>query len=410
MAPSQSGFWPPANGIFGKRLLVAALAATFSPASFALWGDRLELFVDEAYTYDSNVFRLSKNVDPVTVTGSDRKSDTWWTTTLGFNLDVPVSLQRFQLNYAWTDSRYQHFDTLSHRGHTARADWLWAVRRELTGDVGYAEQENLASFANIQGTTPDIVKTRQTWLNGAWLVTPSWRAHTALTAGDARHGDPARRINDLEAASAEVGLSYVTASENRVGVAARYEEGRSPHSVVLQGVDFDNAYKQASIGAQTRWVITGHSRLDGRVDYTKRDYEQFQNRNYSGPTARVTYTWTPTGKTTIATTLYRDVAPLEDIQSRFVLTTGVNIRPQWDVTSKVSVRGNVEYVKWDYRGDQTLGANFEHRVRAVGAGVVYKPTRNILVQGTYQHEDRTSTIPTGDYKVDYFIVEGRLGF
>ena len=410
MASSQPGFWRRATGISGKGLLAAAIAAAFSPNALALFGDRLELFADEAWNYDSNVFRLSKNVDPAAVTGSDRKSDTWWQTTFGFNLDVPVSLQRFQLAYAWSDYRYQHFDQLDHHGHTARAEWDWAVAKDLVGDTGYAEQQNLASFENIQGATPDIVKTRQTWFNGAWLVTPSWRAHTALTAGDARHGDPLRQVNDLEAASAEVGMSYVTAQENRVGAAVRYEQGRSPHSVLLQGVDFNNAYEQASIGMQGRWVLTGHSRLDGRVDYTKRDYDQFANRNYSGPTFRGTYTWIPTGKTTIATTLYRDVAPLEDIQSRFVLTTGVKVAPQWDATSKVSVRGNLEYVKWDYRGDQTLGANFEHRVRTAGLGLIYKPTRDILLQATYQREVRTSTVPTGDYKDDIVILEGRIGF
>ena len=410
MAFSQSGFWRRATGSSGKAVLAAAIAAAFSPSASALWGDRVELFADGAYNYDSNVFRLSKNVDPITATGQDRKSDNWWTTTLGFNVDVPVSLQRFQLNYAWSDYRYQHFGELDHHGHTARAEWDWAVAKELLGDTGYAEAENLASFANIQGSTPDLVKTRQTWFNGAWLVTPSWRAHTALTAGDARHGDPARQINDLEAAAAEVGLSYVTPQENRVGGAVRFEHGKSPHSVLLQGVDFDNSYNQTSVGVQGRWVVSGHSRFDGRADYTKREYDQFNSRDYSGPTFRGTYTWTPTGKTMVATTVYRDVAPLEDIQSRFVLTTGIKIAPQWDATSKISVRGNLEYVKWDYRGDTTLGANFEHRVRNGGIGLVYKPLRDLLFQATYTREVRTSTVPTGDYKVDTFVVEGRVGF
>jgi exopolysaccharide biosynthesis operon protein EpsL len=410
MAFSQPGFWQRTTGNSGKRLLAAALAAAFSPAAFALYGDRLELYADGAYSYDSNIFRLSKNQDPASVTGQDRKSDTYWTTTLGFNVDLPVSLQRFQLSYAWSDYRYQHFGELDHHAHTARAEWDWAVRKELLGDLGYAEQENLASFANIQGTRPDLVKTRQTWFNGAWLITPSWRAHTALAAGDARHGDPARQINDLEAASAEAGLSYVTPQENNIGGAVRYEHGKSPHSVLLQGVDFDNSYDQVSVGAQGKWVLSGHSRFDGRVDYTKREYDQFSNRDYSGPTFRVTYTWTPTGKTLIASTVYRDVAPLQDIQSRFVLTTGIKIAPQWDVTSKMSVRGNLEYVKWDYRGDTTLGANFEHRVTAAGVGLIYKPTRNTLLSATYAHEQRTSTLFTGDYKDDLVILEGRIGF
>jgi exopolysaccharide biosynthesis operon protein EpsL len=410
MAPSQSGSSRRATGSFGRRAAALALAAAFAPNAFALFNDKLEIYADEAYNYDSNIFRLSKNVDPLLAAGTSRKSDAWWTTTLGFNVDVPVSLQRFQLAYSWSDFRYQHFKELDHRAHQARAEWLWAVRRELTGETGYAEQQNLSSFANIQANTPDIVKTRQAWFNGAWLVTPSWRAHTAINAGEARHSDPLRTVNDLDAASGEVGLSYVTPRENRIGLAARYERGEAPDSILLQGVQFNNAYKQTSLGLQARWVATEHSRFDGRIDYSKREYEQFSNRDYSGPTMRGTYTWSPTVKTRVATVIFRDVAPLEDIQSRFVLVTGITVRPQWDVTEKVSVRGNLEYSKWDFRGDPLLGNTFEHRVKAAGVGLVWKPARDILLQGTYQHEQRSSTLPTGDYKVDTVIVEGRVGF
>lgn len=409
MAPWQPGFWQRANGSSGKRVLALAVAAAFSSPAFALWGDRLELFVDETVTHDSNLFRLSRHIDPRSV-GADQRGDWSYSTSLGFNLDVPVSLQRFQLGYTWSDVRYDHFGDLDHHAHTARANWLWAVRKELSGDVGYAETENLAAFNNIQANAPDLVKLRQGWFNGAYLVTPSWRVHTTLLAGDARHSDPFRRINDLRAESAEVGLSYVTPQENRLGLAARTEHGRSPTHQFVGGVDFDNEYRQNGLGVQGRWVVTGHSRFDGRADYIRREYDQFQQRNYSGPTMRGTYTWTPTGKTSIATSLYRDIAPLEDIQSSFVLVTGITVRPQWDATSKISVRGNLEYAKWDFHGDPLIGNSFQHRVRTAGIGLAYKPTTRILLQGSYTHELRTSTLPTGDYKVDTALIEARVGF
>jgi hypothetical protein len=49
--------------------------------------------------------------------GDSKRSDTIYTTTVGFLLNVPVSLQRFQLEYRWYDARYQHFDDLDHNGH-----------------------------------------------------------------------------------------------------------------------------------------------------------------------------------------------------------------------------------------------------------------------------------------------------
>ena len=395
------------TGGSGSAILAALLLA---PApSWALWDDKLEVFAQENITYDSNVFRISDKLDTNLAINSGGKSDTIFTTAVGFNLDIPWSLQRFQLNFAFLDARYRNFTDLDHHGHVGSAAYLWSITPRLTGEVGYKEEQTLASFANIQGRRPDLVTARMAYANGAWMVTPSWRLHAATDANQTDHSE-SRELQDLESASAETGISYVTAQENRIGVAVRGERGRSPSDQVVLGVPFNNKYRQESVGVQGRWVLTGHSRLDGRVDYTRRRYDEFTQRNYSGPTFRGVYTWTPTGKITVATVLSRDVAPLQDITSTFVLVTGITVRPDWAITDKISIRGNFAYEKWDYRGDTTLGLNFEHRVKNAGVSVVYRPFTRVAISGGYTHEERTSTLPLADYKVDTASIEARIGF
>ena len=47
------------------RPLAAALAAAcLAPSAHAFYNDRFEVFADETMTWDSNVFRLSKQIDP----------------------------------------------------------------------------------------------------------------------------------------------------------------------------------------------------------------------------------------------------------------------------------------------------------------------------------------------------------
>jgi len=46
-----------------------------------------------------------RGVDPAPITGSQNKSDVYTTTTLGANLNVPWSRQRFLLGWAWTRVR-----------------------------------------------------------------------------------------------------------------------------------------------------------------------------------------------------------------------------------------------------------------------------------------------------------------
>jgi exopolysaccharide biosynthesis operon protein EpsL len=409
MAHSDSGFWRRAIGASGSAL--AAWAALLPGPAWALWNDRIEVFASENVTYDSNVFRTSLKLDPTLVTGSPERGDTVSTTALGFLLDVPVSLQRFQAGYTWYTSRYNRFTDLNHDGRVAFATWNWSVTPRLTGDLGYQEQSNLASFANIQGRRPDLVTSRMAFASGAWMATPSWRLHSIVNAGQTSHDDPVRAAtNDIENASVEAGVSYVSPQENRIGIAARAERGRSPHDFVVFGAPFNNAYHQDSIGVQGRWVVTGLSRFDGRADYTRREYDQLPQRNYSGPTGRATYTYTPTGKITIAATAQRDVAPLEDVSASFVLVTGVTVRPDWAITEKVNIRGAFAYNVWDYRGDPALGLSFTHRVRSAGVSVLYHPTLHISLVGGVTREVRTSTAQFGDYEVNTASVEARIGF
>ena len=395
------------TGISGSTLLLAAALAPLP--SWALFNDTLEVFVQENVTYDSNVFRLSKKLEPTQVIGDPQRDDWIYTTSVGAALNMPFSLQRLKLGFVWYDSRYRHYKDINHRGHVLDGSYAWAITPRLTGELGYREAETLASFANIQDRRPDLITARMAYANAAWFMTPSWRLHGDLNAQQTEHSEN-RALNDLESAAGEVGLSYVTAQENRIGIAARVERGRSPEERLLFGLPFDNEYEQSGIGIQGRWVVTGHSRFDGRIDYIKREYEQVTQRNYSGPTFAATYTWTPTGKITVATKLQRDIAPLEDITASFVLVTGVTVRPDWAITDKISIRGNFAYSVWDYRGDPALGLDFEHRVKTAGVSVLYRPFTRVAISGGVAREVRTSTLVNGDYEVNTATLEARIGF
>jgi exopolysaccharide biosynthesis operon protein EpsL len=396
-----------AIGVSGSAFLLAGLLAPAS--SWALWNDNLEVYAQENVTYDSNVFRLSEKLDPAISIGDSRKGDTIFTTAAGFNFDAPVSLQRFQVSAAFLDSRYSHFKDVDHHGHTLSAAWLWSITPRITGALGYQEEKTLANFANIQSRRPDLITSRTAFANGAWMLTPSWRLHGDLAANRTDHTEAAD-LQDLENGAAEVGLSYVTAQENRIGFDVRSERGRSPEERIVAGIPFDNEYTQAGIGVLTRWVLTGHSRFDGRADYIRRRYDQFPERNYSGPTFRATYTWTPTGKITVATIAQRDIAPLEDINTSFVLVTSLTVRPDWQISEKLNLRGNFAYAKWDYRGDPALGLDFEHRVKTAGVSLLWRPFTRVSLSGGIAREERTSTLATGDYKVNQATVEARIGF
>lgn len=412
MASSESGYWQPATGSSGEgfaiRALAFALTFAFAPSSWALFQDRVEVFAGQNVSYDSNVFRISDQLDPRATIGVSSLSDTSTTTLLGFNLDIPISLQRIQAGYTWTHTRYNRFDDLNFSGGSGRLAYLFAYEDKVTGEVGVTHQKGLSTFTNIQQRIPDFVTSKVFYANGAWLMTPRWRLHGVFNYSEQEHSATQRLVQDLERTSTEAGLSYVTPQANRIGGAVRVEKGRLPTDTVISGVSFDNSYDQVGAGFVGHWTVSGLSQLDGRVEYVKREYDQQSSRNYSGPMFALSWTYTPTGKLTFLTTASRDIGPLEDINTSFVLVTGITVKPTWAVSEKVSVQGNLGYSVWEYTA--VGGNSFENRVRNVGVGVAWRPFTRVLVQAGVSREKRTSTLQFSDYTVDLATLEARVGF
>jgi len=389
-----------------------AVAGLFLPAAqaFALWDDKLTLFAEEKGTHDDNVFRISKDADPATVIGSSSKGDTYRTTSLGFNLDAPVSRQRFQAGYTWNDNRYNRFNDLDNQGHDARATWLWQLGNDLSGQLGYTEISAMASFAFTQSRTLDRLKTRQAFLNATYLLTPRWRLQAGVRGLEQTNGDPQRQIYDVNVRYTDVTLSYVTPANTSVGLSARTEDGRFPNP----GTTVDNAYGQDSVGIVADWTLSGVSHVSARADRVSRRYAHVPEQNFDGNIARAQYDWKPTGKFSLAAVAQRDIYPYLDIGSSFVLVRGGTLRPTLSLTEKIDVSGVFEYGVRDFLGNPGLASGVSSgrtdRVRSATATLSYRPARNVTLQISAQRESRSSNAALTDYLANVAFANLRIAF
>ena len=420
--PIYRGFFTDLRRI-APQVLGGAIAVIwgFAPATkaFALWDDKLQLFVEEKVTRDDNVFRLSKDVDPETV-GVSSRGDTYRTTSPGFNLDVPVSRQRFQARYALNATRFDRFADLDFDGHDARAAWLWQLGNDASGQLGYTETLALASFANTQSSTPDPLRTRQAFFNAAYLLTPRWRTQVGVSGLEQTNGAPAFQSLDIKVLDTDVSLSYVTPANTSVGLGARSEDGRFPNP----GNFGDDAYHQSSVGVIADWTMTGASHLSARADRVSRRYAHVPQQDFDGYTARAQYDWKPTGKLSLAAIAQRDIYPFLDIGSSFVLVKGVTLRPMLSLTEKIDVSGTFDYSIRDFLGGPGLASGGVQgrvdRVRSATATASYRPARNVALSMSAQRETRSSNVVPdltatppvlpADYVVNVFSISARVAF
>jgi exopolysaccharide biosynthesis operon protein EpsL len=397
---------------------VIALGGVLMPVTkaFALWDDHLKPFVEEKVTRDGNVFRLSKDVTPEAINQPSR-GDTYRTTSLGFNLDLPVSRQRFQAAFARNDTRYDQLTGLNFTGHDARAVWMWQVGNEARGQLGYSETLALASFANIQTGRPNPIKTQQTFYNADWLVTPRWRIQSGVIGLEQSNGDPVFQVNDVKILISDIALSYVTPANTSVGLGMRTEGGRFPNP--RGGIGLDNAYSQYGANLVAEWMPTGASRVNARAGRVSRRYGELSQRDFDGNTARIDYEWKTTGKFSLTAVAQRDISVYEDIRTSFVLVKSVTLRPTLRVTEKLDMSGTFEYGIRDYLGDPGgVGGtpNRTDRVRSATATVSYRPVRALALLISAQREGRSSNVvaaPTVfpvDYVVNVISIAARITF
>lgn len=407
----KHGAWAPAALVASTLLLTATDASAFL-------GDSLELFVAETVAHDDNVFKLSNNLDPRTTIGSSSKSDTFYTTQFGANLDTTVSRQRFIANASLNQTRYQSFSQLNFDGYDAQARWLWQAGDQWNGQLGYSEVKSLASLSNvlsgnINSFTADALTTRRTFGTANYLITPSWQVTAGLAQTEQRNSDTIRQINNADVASANVDLYYISRAENKVGLSLREENGRMPVRQQINGVGYDNSYDQHSAGVVTDWNITVKSHLLARIDQVQRIHRELGQRDWDGTTAHLTYDWRTTEAFTLTAEAQRDIGNLEETNTSLVLIKGVALRPTLVLSEKTRVSALADYSIRDYVTDPFVALGSPTRsdtVHTLGATLSYTPLAKLLIQLTGLHQTRTSNYQFGDYKSNYVSIKARYAF
>lgn len=398
-----------------RAALVSAVVLVPAPDAAALWNDKLELFIAESVTYDDNVFRISSRTDPVATLGSPSRGDTYYTTSPGFNFDIPLSRQRFVGGVKWNYTRYDRFKVLDFDGHEGRAAWRWQAGNDLSGQLGYSETLALESLENSRAGvltgTPNSLETQRVFFDATYELTPRWRLQGEASRLDQDNSLASRAVNNIIIEGAGVAVSYVTPAKNQLGLGARVEEGRYPNRDLAANA-FVDAFRQHNVDVIADYTITGHSRVRARAGWVSRSNEQQTQRDFDEGTYRVDYDWQATGKLAVNAVARREVSPLDDTYSSFVLLTGFALNPTLRMTEKSAAAINLDYSSRDYLADPSLLVvpSRTDWVRTAALKFSYRPLRSLIVEMTLLYQTRSSTFPLADYEVAGANLSVRLGF
>jgi exopolysaccharide biosynthesis operon protein EpsL len=338
--------------------------------------------------------------------------------TVGINVAVPYSLQRFELDASLTATQHQTYTNFDFIARNYRAAWLWSFTPHLHGSLNTTRAEGLnAAIDSLDPKLRNKSTTTSTGLSAVYEKGGPWQLLAGLTNNNVVNeraviGQPDGRsltnnnvVNeqavigqpDGRSTSVNGGLRYVRASGNSLGYLLQVGNGNSSMLQVGNG-NSSNDYTTRVHDVNGVWLLTGKTSLTGHLAYSTQDFGAAPQYSFSGFSGGANLTWRITGKTSLQADWQRDLASYRTATASYLQTDAFTVAPVWQVTPKTSL--SVQFRSADLR---ELGSPFgalSHRqdtLRDTSLSVTWQPRRLVNLTASVSNSSRKSSAPGFDF-------------
>jgi len=226
--------------------------------------------------------------------------------------------------------------------------------------------------------------------------------HIAVFGGvmstDVSMGQDALKINDNRRNAVDVGMEYATGASSTLNLDYRHTQADYSQNGVLNGVEFDQDYRDDTARLTFRDALTEKSQLEALIGYLKRTYPDTVIGAFSGYIWRLSYDWRPTDKTEILFSGSRDLQADLSAQTDYYVSKAFSIAPTWTPTEKISLSLVLVHDEQDFIGVNEFVASVGSRRDRINSGQVnlgYTPfifsqSRALTITCSDRIEHRTS--------------------
>lgn len=355
----------------------------------------------------SNIFALPDGVSPRPIYGKSSRSDTILTGLFGVSFDRQVSLQRFRLDAAVMPVKLFEYSEFDHVGYSAGGHWDWAIGRPWFGTLGARLTNRLTPFGNFFSNNKNTERRLKVYGSAGMRLTPDWAVFVGIDNETLDNSYAGVESSDYRFLSTEAGVRYFRSGATQLDFVWRRTNGDYPNRQVTDSVGnllpgaVDNEFQQNSLLARVQFRPSNDTVFGGEAGYTRREFDNVSERDFSGPTARLFLDWKPTGAFTMRTELFRDIQSEELLTASYIDRTGIALRPSMQLTGKIVLSGIAAVSRASYEGDPGLsGLGAPARkddLRVLGLGVGYEYARNITVNLEARRTARSSNFDAFEY-------------
>lgn len=362
----------------------------------------------QTFTQESNLLRLA---DGATLQAGQSRGDTLSSTALLAGFNQPFGRQRGYTNVALRSTRLSKNPVYNNLGYTLTGGLDWSTVSQISGSLSASATRALS--INLQEVGLLQRKNLESTQTADASVRMGIGAQTAVELG--RGHRQVGNTLDLAAVQARefaqdttsVGLRWRPGGVSAYGLFVRDTRGRYPKfRSAPTGYEADR-FKRQDLDLSAYLAATGASALDLKLSWGKTRYDLNDQRDFSGATGALGWTWQASGKLRVETRLSRDVGqdsyavtvfntPGSADYSR--LTDTLRLKFDYDATAKLALNVTLsqaerQIVRTIENPFVPLGTNGRERDRLYSLGLRWVPTRASLFGCDYLADRRRGNGP-----------------
>lgn len=433
-APEKTAALRTSSGAARHRVAVGAVLMLVAGVANAQFNTQNQILgqpdqIEDVLTFEAgldisqhdNLFLLREGQNPPALFGDTKRSDTLIGALFGVKFDRDFSLQRVTLTGSLRPVKYLTYSQFDYVGYDLGANWDWAIGRPWFGKVGFTVGQRASEFSEVTNINDtNLQRITRIYFNGGMRLTPDW----ALIAGIDRialdNSVASVAASDYTFTGLEVGGRFAPGTGTEIDIVFRRTDGEYPNRQVtdslgnLLGSAVDNAFTQNELLLRTSYRPNEDSLLAGQIGFTQRSFDTLSQRDFSGPTARLSYDWRPGGRFFMGAEILRDIYSEEILTASYVDTRRIALRPSFRLTGKISLNGTFSYSQLLYEGDPGFVANNtavrKDTLTQLGLRVDWQYSRNVLLNLEFRTLDRGSNFANAEYKNNILGLGAKVNF
>ena len=399
--------------IFNRKKIPLWCLLLLSTTSFAEGIIDVKPYVSTSLNYDDNVFRFSSPDQAKAALGSSKMSDLVKQLDIGVEVNLRLSRQLVSFTSSINDNKYSRFSNLDNTGKAIGLRWDWRIGNDFYGTLNASKTDAIAGFNETKNTIKNIRTIDKQSASINWNLIPAWTLYLNGERDKFSNQAISSIQLDREDNIVETGIRYQSQLGTQLGLSYRMIDTSFPNRIGIVRTLFGAQSNQEEVALNAAWLPAPKTRISTRLSHVKLVRKDSQLSDFNGFNQHWGLDYAATSKVTFNLVAYQDLSPIDDVVSTYVKTTGVEINPSWNITSKVVLRGNLSYAENAYIGSAAISNNNIERLDSstqAGLSLIYTPTLKSLIELQYTGEKRTSNIADAGYQFNNFNVLFRYGF